>query len=561
MSSLYGDRESLLGMGGLAHAFGNFSRLYTPHVCRRNYRIAIHWTVSLFRQTLSMISLVSLLGIGTVLLLLAYKWIIYPAFISPLAKVPNAHPSTAISGWWLKRQQDNSRELKSLLAAHQKHGPIVRIAKDEISVSSLEGLRLIYAGGFEKAAWYADFTNYGFHNIVAMVDSQTHSFQKRMFSNVYSKSFVQRSPDLEKVSSMVIFDRFLPLLDELAKNNEDSNVVDLVQWACQDLFTGFQFGIQNGTNFLQNREAREYYFKNYRSFMDVLNNDVHYRIEEVNMSMCKAALADIEGDTEPTTYPVVFGKLYTGLKNAKSVREEDVLPRTASEMMDDMIANYEGTGVGLTYTLYRLSQNEDMQAQLRSELLTLTPPVGAQKYKLPTPASIEQLPLLDAIVHETLRLHPATPGRQPRIVPRGGTVLDRFMIPEGTTVSSNAYTLHRNEEVYENAFEWLPRRWLPDSSDAENKSSLDAMRRWFWAFSSGGRGCIGSHFAMQGKRIPPISNAEYVLTISFAEMKLLLAAIYTNFTTSIIDDEGIEQREAFVAGPMSDKLILRFHKL
>ncbi len=37
---------------------------------------------------------------------------------------------------------------------------------------------------------------------------------------------------------MVIFDRFLPLLDDLAKNNQDSNVVDLVQWAAIMLLGG-----------------------------------------------------------------------------------------------------------------------------------------------------------------------------------------------------------------------------------------------------------------------------------------------------------------------------------
>jgi hypothetical protein len=42
-------------------------------------------------------------------------------------------------------------------------------------------------------------------------------------------------------------------------------------------------------------------------------------------------------------------------------------------------------------------------------------------------------------------------------------------------------------------------------------------------------------------------------------MNLVAAAIYANFTTSIVDDEGIEQRESLVAGPVGDKLILRFY--
>jgi hypothetical protein len=42
-------------------------------------------------------------------------------------------------------------------------------------------------------------------------------------------------------------------------------------------------------------------------------------------------------------------------------------------------------------------------------------------------------------------------------------------------------------------------------------------------------------------------------------IKLITAAIYANFTTSVVDDVGIEQRDDFLGGPAGNKLILRFH--
>ena len=45
------------------------------------------------------------------------------------------------------------------------------------------------------------------------------------------------------------------------------------------------------------------------------------------------------------------------------------------------------------------------------------------------------------------------------------------------------------------------------------------------------------------------------------ELKLLIAAIYTNFATSIVDDSGIDQMDAYIAGPIGNKLILRFHEV
>jgi hypothetical protein len=44
-------------------------------------------------------------------------------------------------------------------------------------------------------------------------------------------------------------------------------------------------------------------------------------------------------------------------------------------------------------------------------------------------------------------------------------------------------------------------------------------------------------------------------------MKLIVASIYTNFATYIIDDEGIEQMDRMTASPAGDKLILGFNRI
>lgn len=41
------------------------------------------------------------------------------------------------------------------------------------------------------------------------------------------------------------------------------------------------------------------------------------------------------------------------------------------------------------------------------------------------------------------------------------------------------------------------------------------------------------------------------------EMKFIIAAIYTDFKTMIIDDEGVEQMDMYTAPPKSGKLIIR----
>jgi len=45
-------------------------------------------------------------------------------------------------------------------------------------------------------------------------------------------------------------------------------------------------------------------------------------------------------------------------------------------------------------------------------------------------------------------------------------------------------------------------------------------------------------------------------------MKLVLAAIYSNYTTHIVDDAGMaEQMDAYTARPAYESLILRFERV
>ena len=44
-------------------------------------------------------------------------------------------------------------------------------------------------------------------------------------------------------------------------------------------------------------------------------------------------------------------------------------------------------------------------------------------------------------------------------------------------------------------------------------------------------------------------------------MKLMAAAIYSNFTTHIVDDTGIEQGDGYTGRPKSEQLYLRFEKV
>ncbi|KAG2364261.1 cytochrome P450 [Suillus spraguei] len=76
--------------------------------------------------------------------------------------------------------------------------------------------------------------------------------------------------------------------------------------------------------------------------------------------------------------------------------EEEVV----AQMRSLFIAGYETVSITLTWALIELSRHPDVQTSLREELLAFGPDPTYDQLKA-------NLPYLDAVVHEVLRLHPA----------------------------------------------------------------------------------------------------------------------------------------------------------
>jgi hypothetical protein len=101
------------------------------------------------------------LGLVALSLFITYKFLIYPTFSSPLSRIPNAHWTSPFSPLWILWTRYHCYENRSVHAAHLRHGPVIRLAPNELSINDINGLRTVYAGGFEKGEWYSIFDNYG----------------------------------------------------------------------------------------------------------------------------------------------------------------------------------------------------------------------------------------------------------------------------------------------------------------------------------------------------------------------------------------------------------------
>lgn len=99
--------------------------------------------------------------VGAAVLAALYRYVLYPAFFSPLAKIPAANFSARFSNLWLRYIRYIEMENRTVYALHVKHGPIVRLGPNELSINCVEeGIKTIYPS-FPKTAFYSQFDFYG----------------------------------------------------------------------------------------------------------------------------------------------------------------------------------------------------------------------------------------------------------------------------------------------------------------------------------------------------------------------------------------------------------------
>jgi cytochrome P450 len=473
---------------------------------------------------------------------LIWATLIKPIFFSHLSSIPAAHPLARVTSWWITWIRYSRREIATIHAAHERLGPVILLGPNEISVNCVKGgIQTVYSGGFEKGDWYDIFANFeSVRNMFSMPWSRQHAARKRMLSNIYSKSFLQASPSLAAITKTILFDRFLPRLNGLAEKREAFNIYSELSGITTDFVTGYQFGLASSSNFIQDVDFREKYLNWYTSrigfnfwpqelprltaFFERLGIQVvpdhvpkaNDSIEQWCLSMCDAAAkytkqtgaSKVEdlAEEESINFPMVFSQLVSAMSKNKDYEAMEAGQRrleVASEMLDHLAAGVDTSGITLCYVIHELSQRPNVQETLRKELLTLDPPVTLAQFRegtanIPAAKQLDSLPFLDAILQETLRLRSAIPGPEPRITPPGGCNLgpesEYGRIPGGIRISAQAHSLHRNPEVFEKPDAWVPSRWLDASED-----KVRDMRRWFWAFGSGGRMCVGSNLAIYRK--------------------------------------------------------------
>lgn len=104
----------------------------------------------------------------------------------------------------------------------------------------------------------------------------------------------------------------------------------------------------------------------------------------------------------------------------------------------------------------------------------------------------QQLPYLNAVVKEALRLRPSIIGQLLRYTPDGGLVIDGKFIPAKTPIGMSPLAQNRDKRVWgEDANEFNPERWLESEEKARQ---LESYNMTFGG--NGPRMCVGRNIAL-----------------------------------------------------------------
>jgi cytochrome P450 len=171
-----------------------------------------------------------------------------------------------------------------------------------------------------------------------------------------------------------------------------------------------------------------------------------------------------KGETRGT----IFSKMLDEAEAGTSLLSDAEIEREASNLI---VAGSDTTAVTLTYLIWAVLKHPSIKQNLQEEVDALSPGFSSKE--------ANALPYLGMVVMETLRLYGAARGSLPRTVPQGGRNLGGYFVPEGRTVSTQAFTLHHDSTIFEEPLEFRPERWLQPTQE---------MKDAFIPFGGGSRG-------------------------------------------------------------------------
>lgn len=162
-------------------------------------------------------------------------------------------------------------------------------------------------------------------------------------------------------------------------------------------------------------------------------------------------------------------------------------------LLSNLLAGSDSTAATMIAAIYYTLRHPEVHQKLCREL-------KQANASLPVSWKVcSSLPYLDAVMQETMRIHPGIGMMLERQVPKGGLALpDGRIVPEHAIVGMNPWVINRDEEVFgPYPDDFRPERWLQQDDESEEDFQIrrNKMKGAFLTFGSGNRACLGKYLS------------------------------------------------------------------
>ncbi|KAE8354196.1 cytochrome P450-domain-containing protein [Aspergillus coremiiformis] len=462
----------------------------------------------------------------------------------------------AFSNLWLFLQARKGKRFLAVDSAHQKYGKLVRIAPRQISIADDEAIQAIYGhgNGFLKADFYDAFVSIR-RGLFNTRDRAEHSRKRKALSHTFSAKSVGQFEQYIHANVELFVEQWSRLIDTRQNPRTGYATVDALHWfnylafdIIGDLAFGAPFGmLEKGRDITEMRKSADA-APQYVRAVEVLNRrgevaatlgacpslipwakyipDRFFRngLQAVE-HLSGIAVARVNERLRPevmanSTRVDLLARLMQG-KDASGNqlgREELTV-----EALTQLIAGSDTTSNTSCAILYWCLRTSGVVENLHRVLDEAIP----KDVQVPTHAMVKDIPYLQWIIWETMRIHSPSAMGLPREIPQGNppvTISGHTFYP-GDVLSVPSYTIHRSKAIWgPDADEFVPERWDATRLTARQKAA-------FIPFSTGPRACVGRNVAEM-------------------ELFVICGTVFRLFDMVIQQDGPMETREGFLRKPV-----------
>ncbi|KAF5646390.1 aspartate aminotransferase [Fusarium sp. NRRL 52700] len=435
------------------------------------------------------------LGLIVLSVLLSYAWLLYPLLHGRFHHIPGPW-YCKISSLPLAFYDISCCRNEVILSWHRKHGPVILIAPNEVSVSDLQGTRDVYkaTGRWAKSGYFDHFQGYGMRSVFATKQYEDHRKKRKYTSTFYQPSTIYKVPEIEQH----IKARSLAFLNQV-QGGQAVDVYSLTSWFAFDNITFLVLGPAYSTcsvdqlcperGILAGLKSQQF-FGPFRHRYPQLYKSVSWILQRLSSSFCYLSADDALALWCQQRFSTVaqdprLSKSHSLVRHLLEIEDIEAdegpayLQYIAAEVLDNINAAEATVAVTATYLIWTLTQVPYWQQQIRRELSVLP---REDDGKLSFSDVDSQVPSLEACLREVYRLYPASSGRAERIVPHGGRDLSGVFLPQDTIVTSSLLALHYDPQVYPDPSSFSPERWLEGDERSQKLSD-----KYLMPFGYGGR--------------------------------------------------------------------------